>query len=64
VKHSTVVGGSTAARMINCPGARKLIATVKVEDKGSDFAREGTMLHDVMERVIMNPKLLEDSDGQ
>ena len=45
--HSTIVGGSTAKRVINCPASVALVN--KVPPKGSsDYANEGTMLHNAI----------------
>jgi hypothetical protein len=47
MQHSNIVGGSTAKRVINCPGSVGLVN--KVPPKGSsDYANEGTMLHQAM----------------
>lgn len=52
--HSTLVGGSTASRRINCPGSYQmenaLPATVK--DQSSSYADEGTALHAAVEFVL------------
>ena len=50
-KHSNVVGGSTAKRTIKCPGWRKLSEQAP-RDEGSIYAREGTMLHEVIAQVL------------
>jgi hypothetical protein len=59
-KHSTRVGGSTAARVLACPGSVRLCAEVP-PDKGSEYALEGTLLHiaaaAVLERNISPMKL-------
>jgi RecB family exonuclease len=49
--HSSLVGGSTAKRLINCPGSAELVkrAPPQVE---SVFALEGTKLHDAVERGL------------
>ena len=49
--HSSLVGGSTAKRVINCPGSVELVkrAPPQVE---SIFALEGTKLHDAVERGL------------
>jgi RecB family exonuclease len=49
--HSSLVGGSTAKRLINCPGSAELVkrAPPQVE---SIFALEGTKLHDAVERGL------------
>jgi hypothetical protein len=48
-KHSSIVGGSTAARLLNCPGSYQ--ATVRLPpsaDISSVYAEEGTFAHEVM----------------
>lgn len=47
-EHSDIVGGSTAARRIGCPGSYKLEQLVPKDERGSDYAREGTALHELM----------------
>lgn len=51
VQHSKVVGGSTAKRVINCPGSVALVAKMppQVESK---YAAEGTMLHGCMDELL------------
>jgi len=51
VTHSTIVGGSSAKRLIACPGSRQLIDKVPPRP-ASRHAEEGTLLHDVMHRVL------------
>jgi hypothetical protein len=46
-------GGSTASRTWNCPGWRQLADTLpKGSDSGSEFARRGTLCHNVMEAIL------------
>lgn len=53
-EHSDVIGGSSAERIMNCPGSRKL--SKDVPNRSTSFADEGTMLHEVVaERVMGNP---------
>ncbi len=51
MQHSKVVGGSTAKRVINCPGSVPLVQRMppQVESK---YAAEGTMLHDAIDRLV------------
>ena len=51
MQHSKVVGGSSAKRVINCPGSVPLVQRMppQVESK---YAAEGTLLHDAIERLI------------
>jgi len=46
--HSSVVGGSTAGRVIACPPSRLLSEGVEREPP-SEYAEEGTLLHTAME---------------
>jgi hypothetical protein len=58
-EHSSLVGGSTAARRINCPGslAREAIAP---KSKGSSYAREGTALHELIAQILDENKEPDD----
>jgi len=60
-RHSDTVGGSTAARVIECPGSVELVRKVP-RLPTSDYAREGTMLHvaaaAVIEQDMMPEKML------
>lgn len=49
--HSKVVGGSTAKRVINCPGSVVLVQRMppQVESK---YAAEGTLLHSAAQRLM------------
>jgi hypothetical protein len=49
--HSKVVGGSTAKRVINCPGSVALCATMPPKPS-SKYADEGTLLHDAIAQVL------------
>ena len=57
--HSTIVGGSSAKRLMACPGSRQLIDRVPPRPAGR-YAEEGTMLHDVMHRVLSGEPFPED----
>lgn len=56
MQHSTIVGGSTAKRVINCPGSVALVQKMppQVESK---YAAEGTLLHACMEDVLDDVEL-------
>ncbi len=56
MQHSKVVGGSTAKRVINCPGSVALVQRMppQVESK---YAAEGTMLHGCMEEILADAAL-------
>lgn len=51
MKHSNIVGGSTAERVINCPGSVKLVATMPPKPS-STYADEGTLLHDCIAHLL------------
>lgn len=52
-KHSSVMGGSTAAQRIYCPGSYQLEQKVPKNDKDSDYAAEGTALHEATEYMLL-----------
>ena len=62
MKHSTVVGGSTAKRVMNCPGS---VALVKLAppSPSSIYADKGTLLHTVISDVLAEDKAPEDMLG-
>jgi hypothetical protein len=49
--HSLIVGGSTAKRVINCPGSVALVATMP-QQEGSSYANEGSLLHEAIAIVL------------
>ena len=51
VLHSRVVGGSTAKRVIACPGSVALCAAMPPKPS-SKYADEGTLLHNVMDVIL------------
>ena len=51
MKHSNVVGSSTATRRVNCPGSIDLEADIP-NPPDSPYAAEGTALHEAMEYTI------------
>ena len=51
MSHSTVVGGSTAKRVKNCPGSVALVTKVPPKPTSAQ-AEEGTFLHYCMERIL------------
>ncbi len=53
IAHSSIVGGSTAARRLGCPGSRELEA--KMPDNAGEAAREGTALHSAIEYLLDQP---------
>lgn len=51
-EHSDIVGGSTAARRIGCPRSYALEQLVPKDERGSEYAREGTALHELMAMTL------------
>ena len=51
MQHSKIVGGSTAKRVINCPGSVALVAEMPPQPSSS-YAEEGTLLHDEISRFL------------
>ena len=52
MQHSKIVGGSTAKRVINCPGSVALVAKMPPQ-LSSKYADEGTMLHEAISKVLL-----------
>jgi hypothetical protein len=52
MNHSNIVGGSTAKRVINCPGSVALVAKMPPKPS-SKYADEGTLLHNVIAEIVM-----------
>lgn len=50
--HSDLVGGSTAARRIGCPRSYHLEQLVPKDERGSIYAQEGTVLHEIVAMVL------------
>jgi hypothetical protein len=51
MQHSNIVGGSTAKRVINCPGSVALVNKMP-KQPSSEHADRGTMLHDVISEIL------------
>jgi len=51
MKHSSIVGGSTASRVINCPASVNLVAKMPPQSS-STYADEGTLLHNAMAEIL------------
>lgn len=51
MKHSSIVGGSTSSRVINCPASVKLSEGV-IRPPASKHADRGTLLHDAISKHI------------
>jgi hypothetical protein len=70
-RHSSVAGGSSAARIVNCPGSTAMLAKLPpVVDRDSFYSLEGTALHDLIGQVITRkvtmaklPKVIETHGG-
>ena len=50
-KHSSIVGGSTASRVIKCPASVALVAKMPPKPS-SKYADEGTLLHNAIAEVL------------
>ena len=61
-KHSNVVGGSTAKRVIGCPGSVALCAKMPPKPR-SKSADEGTLLHNVMDLILTTNQTPESFAG-
>ena len=53
MQHSNIVGGSTAGRVINCPGSVALVQKMPPQPSNK-YADEGTLLHYVIADIIMS----------
>ena len=62
-KHSSVVGGSTASRVINCPGSVALVAQMPPKPS-SKYADEGTLLHDVISDLLQSDAAVSEFLGR
>ena len=62
MNHSKIVGGSTAKRVINCPGSVALVATMP-QQEGSSYANEGSLLHEAIAIVMDTGCAPEDMVG-
>jgi hypothetical protein len=62
VQHSRVVGGSTAKRVIGCPGSVALCAKMPPKPS-SKYADEGTLLHNVMDLILSTGQTPESFAG-
>ena len=51
MQHSRIVGGSTAKRVINCPGSVALVDQMPPQPSSS-YADEGTLLHDTIADIL------------
>ena len=53
--HSKIVGGSTAKRVMNCPGSVALVQKMPPQPSNK-YADEGTLLHNVIAEIVMSDK--------
>jgi hypothetical protein len=51
--HSKIVGGSTAKRVMNCPGSVALVQKMPPQPSNK-YADEGTLLHNVIAEIVMS----------
>jgi hypothetical protein len=63
MQHSNIVGGSTAKRVINCPGSVALVQKMPPKPS-SKYADEGTLLHDTIAEHLASLKPLETFLGK
>lgn len=57
--HSTIVGGSSAKRLMSCPGSRALVAQMP-RSPSSSYAEEGSRLHEAMHMILSHGYKVED----
>jgi len=62
MSHSTIVGGSTAKRVINCPASVKLVQQMPPQVE-SEHAARGTLLHNVIAELLEFDKRPEQCIG-
>ncbi len=59
MNHSKIVGGSTAKRVMNCPGSVALVQKMPPQPSNK-YADEGTLLHNVIAEIVMSDKHPEE----
>ena len=59
MQHSKVVGGSTAKRVLNCPGSVALVQRMP-EQEVSEYAKRGSVLHECVERLLNQDSDIND----
>ena len=62
MSHSSIVGGSTAKRVINCPASVKLVQQMPPQPE-SEHAARGTLLHNVIAELLEFDKKPEQCLG-
>jgi len=60
--HSKIVGGSTAKRVMNCPGSVALVQKMPPQPSNK-YADEGTLLHNVIAEIVMSDESPESFLG-
>ena len=63
MQHSNIVGGSTAKRVINCPGSVAMVQKMPPKPS-SKYADEGTLLHDTIAEHLATLAPLESFLGK
>ena len=61
-QHSSIVGGSTAKRVISCPGSVELVQQMPPKPS-SKYADEGTLLHNVIAEILTTDRTPESYLG-
>jgi hypothetical protein len=62
MQHSNIVGGSTAKRVINCPGSVALVQKMPPKPS-SEFADRGTLLHNAMDLILSTGQTVDSLIG-
>ena len=57
MQHSSIVGGSTAKRVIACPGSVALVKKMPPQPS-SVYADKGTMLHEVISEILSDKSII------
>jgi len=63
MNHSKIVGGSTAKRVMNCPGSVALVQKMPPQPSNK-YADEGTLLHNVIAEIVMSDEHPESFLGR
>ena len=61
--HSKIVGGSSAKRLINCPGSRALVEQMPAAPE-SEYAAEGSRLHHAIHMILLHGEKVSESEGK
>lgn len=63
-RHSNIVGGSTAARVLNCPRSVSLVSKMPFKEEDvSSYAKEGSMLHAAIAEIVIRNITPEEMAG-